>query len=451
MNLNRSDLSGYNRRDFLKSGSFASLMTMMGGVELFAQSAPVDEKPVGGLMKVGIIGLGARGRDILGALTKLKMAEVAAICDTYGAYLRRSSKFAPKAKQVPDYKAILEDNSIKAIIVATPTHKHKEIVLAALKAGKHVYCEAPVAHTIEDAREIALAAKDAKKQIFQAGLQMRADPQRLFLLPFIRSGALGQFVMARSQSHKKQSWRTASADAEQEKALNWRLNKKTSIGLVGEIGIHQIDQASWFLNSHPVSVTGFNSLIKWNDGRDVPDTVQAVIEYPGGVRLMYDSTIASSFDADYELYFGTEAAVMMRDSKAWMFKEVDATLGGWEVYAKRDVFFKQTGIVLMVGSSKQDSFDAKPDEIPYATATLTSALDTFMRNAIELNAQEEIYISNYGKDDVEGLMEHLAKVDRKAAPGYLEGFQSAVTAIKVNEAVNSSQKLSFKPEWYELG
>ena len=105
----------------------------------------------------------------------------------------------------------------------------------------------------------------------------------------------------------------------------------------------------------------------------------------------------------------------------------------------------------MVGSSKQDSFDAKPDEIPYATATLTSALDTFMRNAIELNAQEEIYISNYGKDDVEGLMEHLAKVDRKAAPGYLEAFQSAVTAIKVNEAINSSQKLTFKPEWYELG
>jgi len=451
MNSDASDISGYNRRDFLKSGSFASLMTMMGGVELFADSAPTKEDSTAGTIKVGMIGLGWRGREILTALTKMKTAEVTAVCDTYGAYLKRSAKFAPNAKQLADYKAILDDNEIRAVIVATPTHKHKEIVQAALKAGKHVYCEAPIAHTIEDARAIALAAKEAKNQIFQAGLQMRSDPQRLFLLPFIRSGALGKSVMARSQSHKKQSWRTASADPEQEKALNWRLSKATSTGLVGEIGIHQIDQASWFLNSHPVSVTGFNSLIKWKDGRDVPDTVQAVIEYPGGVRLMYDCTIANSFDADYELYFGTEAAVMMRDSKAWMFKEVDSDLLGWEVYAKKDVFFKQTGITLMIGGSKQTNMDAKPtEEIPYATATLSIALDTFLRNAIGLTSAQEDFIANYGKDDPAALAEHLAKVGRRPAAGYLEGFQSAVTAIKINEAVNNSEKLGFKPEWYEL-
>jgi len=374
-------------------------------------------------MKIGIIGLGWRGRDILSTLTKSNMAEVAALCDTYGAYLRRSGKLAPAAKQVSDYKAILDNHEIKAVVVATPTHKHKDIVLAALKAGKHVYCEAPIANTIEDARAIALAAKNANKQIFQAGLQMRSDPQRLFLLPFIRSGALGQFVMARSQSHKKQSWRTASSDQDQEKALNWRLSKATSLGLVGEIGIHEVDQASWFLNAHPLSVTGFHSLIKWNDGRDVPDTIQAVFEYPGGVRLMHDCTIANSFDADYELYFGTEAAVMMRDSKAWMFKEVDASLGGWEVYAKKDVFFKQTGIALMIGSSKQTSFDAKTEDIPYATTTLSAALDTFLRNAIGLNAAEEKFIEAYGKDDEEGLKAELAKAFRRPAAGYLEGFQ----------------------------
>src|SRR5205814_7639359 len=275
------------------------------------------------------------------------------------------------------YKTILDNKDIKAVIVATPTHKHKEIVLAALKAGKHVYCEAPMANAIEDAREIALAAKAAKKQIFQSGLQMRSDPQRLFLLPFIRTGALGRSVMARSQWHKKQSWRTASSDPEQEKALNWRLSRATSTGLIGEIGIHQIDQASWFFNSHPVSVTGFNSVIKWtDDGRDVPDTVQAIFEYPAGVRLMYDCTLANSFDADYELYYGTDAAVMLRENKAWMFKEVDSPLGGWEVYAKKETFFKEAGIVLMLGSSKQSSFSEKPQsEIPYATATLSSALD----------------------------------------------------------------------------
>src|SRR5437879_4811468 len=132
---------GYNRRDFLKSGSFTTLMTMLGGVELFAQAntaATEESKHTVRSIKVAVIGLGAWGREILATLGRLEHAEVAAICDTYGAYLRRSSNLSPKAKQVEDYKAILDDKEIKAVVVVTPTHKHKEIVLAALKAGKHV-------------------------------------------------------------------------------------------------------------------------------------------------------------------------------------------------------------------------------------------------------------------------------------------------------------------------
>src|SRR5205823_10521007 len=117
-------------------------------------------------------------------LATLPRAEIAGICDTYQATFSRCAKDAPNAAHATDYKAILDNKEIRAVIVATPTHLHKEIVLAALKAGKHVYCEAPLAHTVEDAREIALAAKAAKKLIFQSGLQMRSDPQRLFLLPF---------------------------------------------------------------------------------------------------------------------------------------------------------------------------------------------------------------------------------------------------------------------------
>src|SRR5207253_2786297 len=157
--MNESSNDKYNRRDFLKSGSFATLMSMMGGVELFAQnsSAPgAESKPAGAKIKVAVIGLGAWGRVILDTLGRLSQAEVTAICDTYGAYLRRSAKLAPSAKPTEDYKTILDNKDIKAVIVATPTHKHKEIVLAALKAGKHVYCEAPMANAIEDAREIAL-------------------------------------------------------------------------------------------------------------------------------------------------------------------------------------------------------------------------------------------------------------------------------------------------------
>jgi predicted dehydrogenase len=475
MSENGNDPFGYNRRDFLKSGSFATLMTMMGGVELLAQSspAPAEGKTAGAKFKVAVIGLGDWGRRILTELMRSESADVAAICDTYGAFLRRSSKMAPGAKPFEDYKVILEDKDIKAVIVATPTHKHKDIVLAALKANKHVYCVAPLANTIEDAREIALAAKKAKKQIFQAGLQMRADPQRQFLLPFIRTGALGKTVMARAQWHKKQSWRTASSDPEQEKALNWRLSKATSTGLIGEIGIHQIDQAGWFLNAHPVSVTGFGSLRNWTDGRDVADTVQAIFEFPRGVRFFFDCTLATSFDADYEMYYGSDAAVILRENKAWMFKEVDSPLLGWEVYARKDIFsryhsdgkipteaenvHKETGIALILGGSKQTAMDAKADAEAAAKETpLFKALDAFVRNSGELNATEEHYIASYGASDPDGLLAELATVratqaSHRPGAGYLDGFHAVVTAIKANEAVLGGERLTFKPEWYELG
>jgi len=76
----------------------------------------------------------------------------------------------------------------------------------------------------------------------------------------------------------------------------------------------------------------------------------------------YDATLANSFDAEYEMYFGSDAAVMIRESKAWMFKEVDSPLLGWEVYARRDAFYKETGIALVAGGSKQAALADKGAE-----------------------------------------------------------------------------------------
>jgi predicted dehydrogenase len=455
--MNESESAEFNRRDFLKGGSFAALMTMLGGAQLFAQAA---EKPAASSaavpkLKCAVIGLGAWGREILSTLGRLPQAEVAAICDTYPASLRRSASSAPGATQTADYKTILDSKEIKAVFIATPTHLHKEIALAALKAGKHVYCEAPLANTVEDAREIALAAKAASnKQVFQSGLQLRADPQRHFVLPFIRSGALGKLVMARSQAHKKQSWRGVSPNAEREKELNWRLDKTLSPGLIGEIGLHQIDQASWVLNGFPLSVTGFGfgSTIFWKDGREVADTVQAMIEYPNGVNLIYDCTLANSFDSDYEMYYGSDAAVMMRENKAWMFKEVDSPLLGWEVYARKDSFYKETGIALVADATKLSAQGQQAtEELANTKPPLYFALESFLANAYLFSSVTDDFIATYGSDDLTTLVEQLSKIPKKPSAGFIEGFQATVTALKINEAVVSGQRLSFKPEWFELG
>src|SRR4051812_536744 len=177
------------RREFVKTSSFATVMTMLGGIPLFA----ADDKPAAAAdvapskVKVAVIGCNVWGREILNTLARLDKADVVAVCDHYESALRRAKEAAPKAEGYTDYTKVLENKDVQGVIVATPTHQHKEIVLAALKAGKHVYCEAPLANKIEDAREIARAARDATKSYFQAGLLLRSDPQRKFLLPFIRS------------------------------------------------------------------------------------------------------------------------------------------------------------------------------------------------------------------------------------------------------------------------
>ena len=446
--MNDSDDSnaGFNRRDFLKGSSFAALMTMMGGVQLIAQPA-TDEKKVDAKLdlpkaKVAVVGLGPWGREILDQLGRLEQAEIVAICDNYPAMVRKSATKAPQAAQVEDYKAVLANKDVTAVVVATGTHQHKDIVIEALKAGKHVYCEAPLANTIEDAKAIALAAKSAIGCVFQAGLQDRSDPQRHFLLPFIRSGALGKSIMARAQWHKKNSWRQASPNPDREKDINWRLNKATSTGLVGEIGIHQLDQARWFFNALPIAVQGYGSILRGdNDGRDVADTVQLVIEYPGGVRMLYDATLASSFDSDYEMLYGTDATVMIRESKAWMFKEVDSPLLGWEVYARKDNFYKETGIALVMGGSKQTALgDSAAQEAANVFSPLYRALESFVGNAAAVSQDIANFKDSYADGDQKALGEYLAGIKREPGANAQDGFAATVVAIKVTRGEASPSR-----------
>src|SRR2546422_6798621 len=103
---NENDFLGYNRRDFLKGGSVATLMTMLGGVELLAQPAatpPTETKAETAKAKAAVIGIGSWGREILNTLAKLEQAEIAAICDTYPAMLKRGANVAPKATQTANY------------------------------------------------------------------------------------------------------------------------------------------------------------------------------------------------------------------------------------------------------------------------------------------------------------------------------------------------------------
>jgi len=114
---------------------------------------------------------------------------------------------------------------------------------------------------VPETQAIGKAAKAAARCIFKPGLQLRSDPQYWKNLRSlcIGEGAIGEPIMARSQWHKKQSWRRQSPDADREEALNWRLDSATSPGLMGELGIHQLDLVPFFLRKPAAAGDGLGA------------------------------------------------------------------------------------------------------------------------------------------------------------------------------------------------
>src|SRR5437016_14563980 len=142
--MNKNETAELNRRDFLKGSSFASLMTMLGGVELITR-APLHAADLATIVpfqvKCAVIGLGNWGREIIATLSRLKTAQLVAVCDTYSSSFKRAANTAPKAKGVDDYRKLLHDNDVRAVVSATPTHQHHHIAIAALPDEQHRDCE----------------------------------------------------------------------------------------------------------------------------------------------------------------------------------------------------------------------------------------------------------------------------------------------------------------------
>lgn len=419
---NMSDPRVLSRRHFLKKSSLVPLSSILGG---FAAAEEAAARSAEQTVNVALIGYGQWGREIADTLLRIEEANISAIVDTYDVMLTRAERSLPEAARHSDYRVVLDDPEISTVIIATPTHVHRQIAVDALEAGKHVYVEAPMAASIEDARAMAVAAQNASDQIFQVGLLSRSHPNYRSVFQFIRSGALGKATMARAQWHAKTSWRRTSPNREREMEQNWRLDPELSTGLIGEVGVHQLDPAMWFLNERPSSVTGFGQIMLWNDGRDMPDTIQVIFGFPSGVHLTYDATLTSSFDGAYDLFYGRDSTIMFRDNKAWMFKEVDAPMLGWEVYARKDNFYKETGIALVADATKLDAQNIDPTEDdPNMETPLFYALREFFDNH--------------------------AFGPYPPAAGYQEGFNTAVVTIKAHEAIMNNSRIELDESDFEI-
>jgi hypothetical protein len=176
--------------------------------------------------------------------------------------------------------------------------------------------------------------------------------------------------------------------------------------------------------------------MSYKDGRDVADVAQCIVEYPNGVNYLFDASLISSYEGSYDVFCMTGATLLLRDQRAWMFKEPDANTLGWEGFARRDAIAAGNpkngsgetigvGIALVADATKQLKLGKQPGEVgtDVSKTSLYQSVETFVTS-----------VSTNKKPDI----------------GAQEGYQATVVAHKCNEAAVNHTRIVFEPDWFTL-
>jgi len=304
---------------------------------------------------VGVIGTGSRGyylteRLYVGTGQRIK---VLAVCDTYEGNLNRAKdRIQTMGKNTPqataDYTQVLANRDIDTVIIATPEHLHFEMTMAALKAGKNIYVEKPLAHTIEEGEQILKAAKAAGKLV-QVGTQNRSNSLYGMARQLIQQGMIGECHYVRAFWYRNSlpsgapAWRyTIPADAnerntdwkrflgtapnrafDKQRYYQWRLYWDYSGGISTDLLVHQTDITNFVLGKTvPDTCMASGGIYRWtdaNDDREVPDTLSALYEYPDKFHLNYSCYFGNDHFGYGEQFMGNEGTIEVLNRQVLQF------------------------------------------------------------------------------------------------------------------------------------
>jgi predicted dehydrogenase len=277
-------------------------------------------------LRVGVIGAGQRGTELVHQVLACTNVEVAAFADVYNKRLEDARNLlagaaaAPGAAVYRDHRRLLDDQNIDAVIIATPQHLHCEHFVHSLEAGKHVYQEKTLAFTLEHAKRMRAAYRQAPKAIVQIGHQSCSSGQIRDAVSFLATGHLGKITAIRmhwyrNTPHGKAQWArpvypdmtpeniewnsflgdAPRRDFDSHRFINWRFFEDYSGGNVYENLSHQL--AFWYkaLNLQvPQAATMTGGLYLWKDGRDVPDTMNVTFQQGEQMLVSWDSGLGNS-------------------------------------------------------------------------------------------------------------------------------------------------------------
>jgi len=342
--MRRKQLS---RREFMGTTAVAAgatLATAPSLLETRLSAAMPRAVPPSDRLRFASIGAGIRGGELLRNALACPGTEIVAVSDLYEPRFIAAQEYAQKElTTTKDYRTILDRKDIDFVIVATPDHWHAKIVQDACAAGKDVYCEKPMSHTVEDGFAMVEAAKKHGR-ILQVGSQRRSSIVFAKAKQFYDSGILGQVTAIEATmdrnthdgvgiwpvppgaSEKNIDWNTFLGNAPRRafdpmRFFRWRAFWDYGEGVAGDLYVHLITGYHYIagITAPPSRATTMGGLFRWKEHREVPDILWTLYEYPN-LRVGVRSNMNNE-SPDTTIFYGTEGTLAIRNEQVTIYPQ----------------------------------------------------------------------------------------------------------------------------------
>ena len=310
------------RRNFLQAGA------------LLAAAAPLGRPAPSDRITIGVIGTGSRGQELMDAIQQHPQAEIVGIVDAYKGRLERAqARTKGRAKIYQTHRDLLAEKSIDAVVVATPDHLHKPIIIDALRAGKDVYSEKPLTYRTSEGLEIIAAAR-AGERMMQVGSQGVSSGSERKAKELIKAGKLGRITIIHATYNRNTAsgawiypippdaspetvnWDMFLGSAPKhpfslERFFRWRCYQDYSGGIATDLFVHLCTAIHFLMDAKmPARVLAMGELYRWKESRDVPDTLNAILEYPEGFTVNLSSSFNNEMNSEAGFQvLGTEGSI----------------------------------------------------------------------------------------------------------------------------------------------
>lgn len=342
--------SGVDRRGFLERSARQAAVGVAAGLGGWLPASASSHDTI----RVGVIGLRSRGRELMTCLGSLPGVEVAALCDADAAMLVAAKQQLADARATPsmvgDYRRLLDDPRLQAVVIATPDHWHAQMVTEACLAGKDVYVESPATHLRNELDQL-IDVQQQTGRVIQTGLQQRSGEHVQSAVRLIQSGELGRIRFARGwmacrrKAIGRRGDSPAPASVDYSAWLgpapvrafnsnrfhgNWSRFWDYGAGELGVWGIHWLDVAAWALQLEgPVQVNAIGSRLNASDDQETPETltIHYQFERPQPVEVAWEHrtwTVHGNEGRTSGIAFYGEDGTLVLDR------------GGWKIYDRRD-------------------------------------------------------------------------------------------------------------------